>query len=310
VIQYQKQPMMMKVVYSLIPIFLYSIFLYGWRSVVLTALSVLIAVTIEWVMEKGKKKKTTKVSQAAFVTALLFALSLPPRTPLWIAAIGIFFGIFFGKMAFGGFGRNIFNPAITGRLFIYITFPTIMTNGSWMSFGNFGLGADAVSAATPLALMRAGEGTPNILNLLFGLRTGSLGEGPIFLIIAAGLYLIFTNTASWRIIVSMLLSGLGLHAALYYAGVPGAPTPLLAVMSGSFLFVTVFMATDPVSGPKKQSSQWIYGILIGVVTVLVRTFSLFPEGTSFGVLMGNTFASLIDEVMPKPKKKAKKGAAK
>ncbi len=301
--------MMMKVVYSLIPIFLYSIYLYGWRSFALVAMSVVLAVTVEWIMEKNKKKKTTKVSQAAFVTALLFALSLPPKTPFWIAAIGILFALLFGKMAYGGFGRNIFNPAITGRLFIYITFPTIMTNGSWMAFGNFGLNADAVTSATPLNLLRAGEAAPNILNLLFGLRTGSLGEGPIFLIILAGIYLIVTKTASWRIILSMLLTGGILHSALYFTGVTGAPHPLYALMSGSYLFVTVFMATDPVSGPKKNSSQWVYGALIGAVTVLVRTFSLFPEGTSFGVLMGNTFASLIDELMPKPQKKKKAEAA-
>lgn len=293
----------MKVVYSLIPIVLYSLYLYGWRSLALMTLSLVIAIAIEWVMEAAKKKKTTKVSQAAFITAILFALSLPPKTPFWIAAIGIAFGMFFGKMVFGGFGRNIFNPAITGRLFVYITFPTIMTNGSWMNFGNFGLNVDAIAGATPLALLRAGEEAPRLLSLLLGLRNGSMGEGPIFLILAAGIYLIATKTASWRIILSTILSAAGLHIALYYTGITGVPHPLYALMSGSFLFVAVFMATDPVSAPKKESSQWIYGILIGAVTVVVRTFSLFPEGTSFGVLMGNTFASLIDEIMPKKKKK-------
>jgi Na+-transporting NADH:ubiquinone oxidoreductase subunit B len=175
-----------------------------------------------------------------------------------------------------------------------------MTTG-WIEPGNFGV--DAVTAATPLALLRSGEQLSN-LDLFFGIRAGSFGESSILLIIFAAIYLIWTKTASWRIILSTFLSAATLTGVLYWAGIDKALPPVQAIMSGSLIFVTVFMATDPVSAPKKASSQWFYGIIIGITTILVRTFSLFPEGTSFGVLMGNTFASLLDQIKLKKKVKS------
>ncbi|WP_206076135.1 RnfABCDGE type electron transport complex subunit D [Marinitoga lauensis] len=245
-------------------------------------------------MEKRVKKN---VSEAVLVTSMLFVLSLPPLTPWWIALIGIIFGVLFGKEVFGGFGRNPFNPAIVGRLFIYITFPNIMTYG-WMEPGNFGI--NAITTATPLKIMRSGEGDFNLLKLFFGIRSGSMGESFIFLIIIAAIYLIYTKTASWKIIISTFLSSVSMIYAFYFVGLINYPLQFL--MSGSLLFVTVFMATDPISGPKNQKAHWYYGILIGVVTILIRTFSLFPEGTSFAVLLGNTFAPLMDELLIKKRK--------
>ena len=143
---------------------------------------------------------------------------MPPLVPLWVAAIGIVFGVLFGKCIFGGFGRNIFNPAITGRLFVYITFPSFMTTG-WMVPGRFGLNAanaaDAVSSATPLGQMRSGV-IPQMKELLIGIRPGSLGESAVILIVLAGIYLIYTKTASWRIILSTLLSFFLLSSALFF----------------------------------------------------------------------------------------------
>jgi Na+-transporting NADH:ubiquinone oxidoreductase subunit B len=239
------------------------------------------------------KTRKKKVSEAGLVTSALYALSMPPLVPLWVAALGIVFGVLFGKCIYGGFGRNIFNPAITGRLFVYITFPSSMTT-AWMNPGAFGRSVDTVAAATPLAQMRSGA-IPETVKLITGIRSGSLGESAVILIVLAAAYLIYTKTASWRIILSTALSFFLLSSALFLAGVPGSFPPLESLLSGSVLFVIVFMATDPVTGPKKNGAQYIYGILIGSVTCLVRVFSLFPEGTSFGILIGNTFASLMDE---------------
>lgn len=306
---FQKQLIMRRVLYSLVPIFLFSVYLYGWRVLAVVGVTFALGILTEYIMEKRKNKK---VSEAVLVTSALYSLSLPPATPLWIVAVGIIFAVFIGKEVYGGFGRNIFNPAITGRLFIYITFATVLAS-SWMVPGAFGTagaaGVDALSAATPLTAMRNGQ-MPNWLDLLIGTRGGSIGESSTILIVAAAIYLIWTKTAQWRLIVSTVLSAGILTSVFYFTGLAPNLPPHLAMMSGSILYVSVFMTTDPVSAPNQKNSQWVYGALIGTVTILVRTFSGFPEGTSFGILMGNVFASLIDELMPKPKKKKKKPAPK
>ncbi|MCK4516403.1 MAG: RnfABCDGE type electron transport complex subunit D, partial [Spirochaetaceae bacterium] len=247
------------------------------------------------------------------VTSLLFGLSLPPLVPFWIAAVGIVFAVAVGKQVFGGFGRNIFNPAITGRLFVYISFPTLMQR-SWMTprvpefFANL-IEVDAMTSATPLEVLRTGgQEALNFWHLFFGFRLGSMGESAIWLILIAGVYLSVTKTAQWRLIVSTFLTAAVLHVIFYFTGLTDL-APHLALMSGSILFVSVFMATDPVSAPNKPAAQWLYGFIIGGTTVLIRTFAGFPEGTSFGVLLGNTFASLVDQIMPAAKKKKRKPAA-
>jgi Na+-transporting NADH:ubiquinone oxidoreductase subunit B len=168
------------------------------------------------------------------------------------------------------------------------------------------LGVDAVTSATPLDLLRAGEEV-GFWELFLGFRLGTMGESAIWLILAIGVFFVITKTAQWRLIVSTLGSAAVLTSIFYFSGLTTL-VPHLALMSGSILYVSVFMATDPVSAPNKPASQWLYGLIIGGTTVLIRTFAGFPEGTSFGVLLGNTFASLLDEIMPKakPKKKPQK----
>lgn len=298
---FQKQIMMRRVIYSLIPIFLFSIYLYGWRVIAIAAVVFSAGILTEYLFMKQRKQK---VSEAVLVSCALYTLSMPPMVPLWIAAIGIIFGILFGKSIYGGFGRNVFNPAITGRLFIYITFPTIMTGG-WMLPGRFGtLGTDAVTGATPLEMMRVGN-IPPLMDLLTGFRLGALGESAIILILLAAVYLIYTKTASWKSILSTLLSFLALQGALFYSGIIAAP-PLESLLAGSILFIAVFMVTDPISSAKKPLGQVMYGIVVGVSLALIRDFSLFPEGASFAILMGNMFAPLLDELAVKLKKKAVK----
>ena len=300
---FQKQVMMRRVLISLLPVFLFAIYLYGLRLIILTVIVFTIGFLIEFFFERKKNKK---VSEAVLITCGLYVLSLPPNVPLWIAGIGIIVAVFLGKEVFGGFGRNPFNPAIAGRLFVYITFPNQMTTG-WLNPGNFGI--DSVASVTPLNLIRSGQQV-DIINLLFGFRSGAIGESVIFLILLAGIYLIATKTASWRIILSTLL-GAGILSTLFYLlNIENSVFPVYPVFSGSLIFVTVFMATDPVSAPKKPISQFIYGFLIGTITILIRTFSLFIEGTSFAILVSNTFASLLDQIIPKPVKKKSKGIKK
>lgn len=303
---FQKQIMMRRVLYALAPIQALSIWLYGPRVIATLVVSLGIGVLVEYLFER---KKGGKVSEAVLVTGTLFALSMPPAAPLWIVAIGISFAVFMAKEVYGGFGRNIFNPAIAGRLFVYISFANIL-GASFYEPGNFGAAAgslfgkpDAISAATALSTMRSG-GDVSIIGLLLGTRAGSIGESSVILIVVAAIYLIIKKTAQWRLILSTLLGGTAVAAALFFLGAPQA-MPMQSLLAGSFLFVAVFMATDPISAPKKPKAQWAYGILIGATIIIIRTFSLFPEGTSFALLFGNTFASLFDKLASDAAKRKK-----
>jgi len=304
---FQKQLIMRRVIYALLVLMAFSTYLFGWRVLAINAMVLALGIFTEWVFEKSRGKK---VSEAVIVTSLLFGLSLPPLVPFWVAAVGIIFAVAIGKEVFGGFGRNVFNPAIAGRLFVYISFPAQLQL-TWKTpripaFLQETFSADAMSGATPLAIMSDGGAEQlDFWQLFFGFRSGSMGETAIWLILAGALYYTVTKTAQWRLIVSTLGSAAALHVVFYYTGLTEL-VPHLALMSGSILYVSVFMATDPVSAPNKPLSQWVYGIIIGSVTVLIRLFAGFPEGTSFGILIGNTFASLLDEIMPKAKPKKKK----
>jgi Na+-transporting NADH:ubiquinone oxidoreductase subunit B len=293
---FQKQPLMRKLLFSLIPIFAFSFYLYGLRLLWLGFFVFSCGIFAEYFYEKKRKKK---VSEAVLVTCSLFLLSLPPLTPWWVASIGIVFGVIMAKEVYGGFGKNIFNPAIAGRLFVYISFPGIMT-GSIMNYGSFGSDISLITSATPLDAIRNGV-NPDLFSLLFGLRTGAMGESMSFLIILSALYLIISKTANFRLILSTLLSAAVMIVFFDLLNLSRSIDTPAAMLSGSLLFVSVFMVTDPVSAPKNIKAQWLYGIIVGTTTILIRTFSLFSEGTSFGVLIGNTFASLLDEFLSKKK---------
>ena len=293
---FQKQAMMRRVLIALAPIYLLALYQYGWRLLLLGVLVFVFGIGIEYLVEKTRKRK---ISEAVFVTCSLYLLSLPAQTPWWIAVLGIAFGVFIAKGIYGGFGRNIFNPAISGRLFVYITFPNVLQMG-FLESKNFGIGVDAITTATPLGLLRQGESIDYLMHFV-GFRPGSMGEGSILIIIVAAVYLIAAKTANWRMIISTLASAAVLSFALSLFDVPNALPPLASLLSGSIVFVAVFYSTDPVSAPKQKISQFLYGIVIGSTTVLVRTFSLFPEGTSFGILLGNTFASMIDHIFTRRK---------
>ncbi|MBN2874923.1 MAG: RnfABCDGE type electron transport complex subunit D [Spirochaetales bacterium] len=302
--------MMRRVLYALAPIVALAVWLYGPRVLVALAVSLGTGVLVEYLFEK---KKNGKVSEAVLVSGTLFALAMPPAVPLWILVVGMAFAVFMAKEVYGGFGRNIFNPAIAGRLFVYISFAGVL-GSSYYEPGAFGVAAgslfgavDSVAMATPLAAMRSGDSIP-LFNLLVGTRAGAMGESSAILIAVAAVYLMVTKTAQWRLIASTLLGGVVVAGVLVLAGVAKA-MPLEALLGGSFLFVAVFMATDPVSAPKKPVAQWTYGLMIGAIVIVIRTFSLFPEGTSFAILLGNTFASLFDRMVNEAARKKKEKAA-
>lgn len=309
---------MQRVLYALLPAALASIWFFGWRSLIVLALTNTAAFLTEFFFTRARKEQ---VSSAVFVTGFLLSLSLPPTIPYWIAVVGAVFAVLFGKMVFGGFGRNVFNPALVGRVFIYVSFAVPMTArwaqplapaagpwrlpAGWGGFARFA--ADAVSSATPLRLLRGGEAV-DLLPLLWGNVSGSLGETCAVLLLAGGIYLMVTRAANWRIVASQAIAFLVVQGALWLAGVKGAADPLRAALSGSFLLGMLFMATDPISASQTQGGRWLYGALIGVLWPLIRTFSIWPEATGFAILLGNTFAGIIDYAVRARQQKAKAAA--
>ncbi|HHT44814.1 MAG TPA: RnfABCDGE type electron transport complex subunit D [Fastidiosipila sp.] len=299
--KFMKQKMMRQVLISLIPVSLMSIYLFGWRMLLLLAFVTVAGVLSEYGVMYLIQKDKTKVSEAVFVSCLLYTLTLPPSTPIWIAVVGIVFAIVFAKGAFGGFGQNIFNPALVARCFVYISFPNQLTV-SWTEafqgfpggFAHFAGGADLATSATPMIMLNDGaEGVPSVWNMFLGTTSGSLGETSALLILLGAVYLLYKKTASWKIMLGTFLGGGVLGSILYFAGVYPAD-PLQFILSGGFLFAAVFMATDPITASRDETGKFIFGVFVGLVATVIRVFSLFTEGIMFAVLIGNAFAPLID----------------
>jgi len=305
-----KQKPMQRVCYALIPLVLASVYLFGWRTIVLTSLVLVFGIIAEALFTFPREKPVTS---AVFVTGLIFTLSLPPTIPFWMAVVGILVGIAFGKMVFGGFGQNVFNPAMVGRCFIYITFPLQMTN-QWVDPFWGGLGGltrwsaslDALTQATPLDAIRQGEFLP-WQDLLLGRTSGSIGEMSAILILLGGLFIVVKKVASWRLVLSCLLGGIVSSGILRTAGFGQVPDPVTTLLAGSFLFGAFFIVTEPVSGAKTKTGQWIYGLMIGSLIVVLRGFSNFSEGVMFSVLILNAFVPILDQTIRQiqEKKKAK-----
>jgi Na+-transporting NADH:ubiquinone oxidoreductase subunit B len=289
---------MTRVLLALLPIALSSIYFFGWRAVLLLAVVNAVAFAAEYAFTRRWKQPA---SAAVFVSASLYTLSLPPLFPVWMAVLGIVFGIVFGKMVFGGFGKNVFNPALTGRAFIYISFGRQMT-GEWYEPVRGALGGfasytvDAVTQATPGMLLKAGEAVP-LSQLFFGNTAGVLGGTSAVLVLAGGIYLLWTKAANYRIVIGCLAGYLVVQTILWAAGYAGDASPIKALMAGSILFGIFFYATDPVSGPNTQTGRWIYGVFIGAMSAVITVFSAWPAGTMFAILLANMFAPIMDHAI-------------
>ena len=250
-----------------------------------------------------------EVNEGFLVSCALIPLTMPPDVPLWQVFMGTSFGIIIGKEIFGGVGTNVFNPALTARAFMYFAFPTKISGDKVWA-----VGPDGYSGATALAIpanpveydtasnlfAASTQFDFSLLNMFWGLIPGSIGETNKVLIIGGALFLIYCGIASWRIIMSSVI-GLVLTAFLFnlLAGFSTNAmltiTPLQHLLIGSFLFGTVFMATEPVTSSHTNTGRWIYGFLIGVLTVIIRSINpAYPEGVMLAILIMNMFAPLID----------------
>ena len=296
-----------------LPLLLFSIYLYGWRALVIVLVTYAAGVFAELVFVVVRRHEIT---EGVLVTCMLFALSLPPTIPLWMVAVGIVFGVIVGKEFFGGSGHNVFNPAIVGRGFLLITFPPQMTlewfkplsfggDASWlggflhyMPFNDPATAInDAVTTATPLLLIKPTSGaieTP-LWDLFWGVHAGSLGESSMLLLLLGGALLLATKIIDWRLTVVMLgtmfVSGEVLHM-LFPAKF--AATGLMQVMMGGAVYAAILNITDPVTSPMTLRGKWLFAIGVGLLTVLIRGLTGYNEGVTFAILLGNMFAPLID----------------
>ncbi|MDJ0884175.1 MAG: NADH:ubiquinone reductase (Na(+)-transporting) subunit B [Desulfobacterales bacterium] len=240
------------------------------------------------------------VNEGLLVSSMIFPLSLPPTIPLWQVALGISFGVVVAKEIFGGTGRNFVNPALAGRAFLYFAYPAQNSGDAvWVV-------ADGFTGATPLTAlattnMETGMGAINVswAQAFLGIEPGSLGETSALACLIGAVIIAYTGVGSWRIMLSMLLGGMGFSALLWMIGSDTNPMFLMPpwwhLVVGSFAFGLVFCITDPVSATLTQTGKWFYGALAGVLTILIRVVNpAYPEGVMVAILLANVFAPLID----------------
>ena len=256
-----------------------------------------------------------EINEGFLVTWMLLPLTLPPDIPLWQVALGMSFGVVIGKEVFGGTGKNFLNPALTARAFLYFSYPVHMSGNVWTFLGKSkDMLVDSYTMATPLGIAATAAPATNLVetftelgysfsNVFWGLIPGSIGETSVFCVLLGAAILIPTRVACWRIIVGSIIGLLATGALVnFLAGPTSAPYLHLPaywhLAIGSFAFGVVFMATEPVSGPNFRSSRWVYGILIGALTIVIRCFNpAYPEGVMLAILLMNVVAPLIDSIV-------------
>jgi len=300
------------VIIALIPAMLVGFYFFGLDAIRVTAISVIAAVAFEFLIQKYMLKvEPTITDGSAIITGLLFAFNMPSNLPIWIILIGILVAIGIGKMTFGGLGQNPFNPALVGRVFLLVSFPVQMTSWPKLSPMNFSM-VDAETAATPLALVKEGlkngdklsdllNQIPSVLDLFVGGVGGSLGEISALAILLGGAYMLWKKIISWHIPVVMLGTIAVFSGILHMINPEAYAGPLFHLFTGGAMLGAIFMATDMVTSPMTHKGMIIFGVGIGVLTVLIRVFGAYPEGVSFAILIMNAFVPLINTYV-KPKR--------
>lgn len=296
--------LMMHVIIALIPAVLVALYYFGLGAAIVIATSIIGCVAVEYLITRfmlGQKPSIGNLS--AVLTGLLLALNLPSNLPVWTVLIGCVVAIGIGKMAFGGLGCNIFNPALVGRVFLLLSFPVAMT--TWPLPGeNLTAYTDATTGATVLGLLKQHIITPSDVCLLdgaIGNMGGSLGEVSAIALIIGFIYMLCMKVITWHIPVSIIAT-----VALFSLCV-GAPVGF-ELLSGGLMLGAIFMATDYVTSPMSHKGQLLYGVMIGIITLVIRLWGAYPEGMSFAILIMNGVTPLINRYM-KPRKFGERRAA-
>lgn len=325
---------MRNVVYALLPICAYSVWLFGISALGLIVVSTATCVLTEWGLCQFSRKPSSTGDFSAVISGMLLGLVLPPGMPLWMAVVGGFIAIGPGKMLFGGLGFNAFNPALVGRAFLQAAFPVAITSytpvlavhrftefipsslaiplmkaaplGAWIAK----VRVDGFTGATPLMMQKFEHIATDPWMMFFGGRAGSSGETSSLLILLCGGYLIARKMMDWRIPAAMLSSAFVFGALFHWSNPAIYPSPWFVLFSGGLMLGAMFMATDPVASPVTPLGMWIYGILMGLITVTIRLLGGLAEGVMYAILLGNALSPLIDKVtQPRPYGAAKKAVA-
>ena len=297
------------VLIALIPAFLVSLYFFGLGALIVTATSVAACLFFEWAIGKFlmKKETTTICDGSAVITGVLLAFNLPSNLPIWIIILGALFAIGVGKMSFGGLGNNPFNPALAGRVFLLLSFPVQMT--SWPVVGQLTAYTDATTAATPLNLMKQIAGgniealkdLPSSFDLLIGNNGGCLGEVSALALLLGLAYMLWKKIITWHIPISILATVFVFSGIMHLVDPELYVSPVLQLITGGLMLGAIFMATDYVTSPMSKKGMLIYGVCIGLLTVIIRLFGAYPEGMSFAILIMNAFTPLINTYC-KPKR--------
>lgn len=301
------------VIIALIPALLVSFLYFGFGSAIVCATSVIACVVFEWAITKYilKREQNTITDGSAVLTGLLLGFNLPSNLPIWIIIIGALVAIGIGKMTFGGLGANLFNPALVGRCFLLVSFPAQMT--SWPVAGQLAAYTDATTGATPLSVMKNAikSGDPSVLrelpdslSLLLGDAgtggAGCIGEVCALALIIGLVWMLWRKIITWHIPVSTIGTVFVFSGLLHIIN-PIYADPFTVIFSGGLMLGAIFMATDYVTSPMNSRGQLVYGVAIGLLTVVIRNWGAYPEGMSFAILIMNAFTPLINTYV-KPKR--------
>jgi len=302
---------MKNVVWALLPVVFFSVYSFGLNALLVIATATFASVLTEHVLCKLSKKETTIGDYSAVITGLLLGLTLPPSFPLWMAFIGGIIGIALGKYIFGGLGYNVFNPALVARAVLQAAFPVAITtwhpaflpdrfstvSSSVFTWPFMEPHFDAISGATPLSAFKFDGVMTSTAELAFGQVSGSAGETCAVIIILGGIYLIARNMMNWRIPAAVLLSAFVLSGILYLINSELYPSPWFMLFSGGLMLGAVFMATDMVSSPITPIGLWIYGGIIGILTIVIRVWGGLSEGVMYSILLANAISPHIDSII-------------
>ena len=295
------------VLIALIPAFICSVLFFGMGAVIVTLTSVVACLIFEYLIQKFLLKCQPSVFDgSAIITGVLLAFNVPSNLPVWIVIIGALVAIGIGKMSFGGLGCNIFNPALVGRVFLLISFPVQMT--TWPKpLGLASSYVDAETGATPLAILKealkSGQSVTEVMSsgniagyreMFLGNIGGSLGEVAAIALLVGFVYMLFRKIITWHIPVTIFATVFVFSGILYLCNPEHFVSPVFHLLSGGMMLGAIFMATDYVTSPMAVKGMVIYGIGIGIITVIVRVFGAYPEGMSFAILIMNGFTPLIN----------------
>ena len=292
--------LMRDVVIALLPAVVVSVLFYGWSELLVLGVSVASCVLLEYLITKYLLKTSCTIGDwSAVITGVLLALNLPATTPWWVVFIGAIVAIGIAKMTFGGLGQNLFNPALVGRVFLLISFPTYMTD--WTKPQGFITNSivDAYSGATPLGIAKGfgPEATEamDYLNMLFLNIGGSAGELSAIALLLGFAYLLIRKVIKPYITLSIIAT-VAVFSGIFWAINPAEYTdPLFNILSGGLLLGAIFMATDYVTSPMSAWGGVVFGVGIGLITMLIRYFGAYPEGVSFAILIMNSVVPLLNK---------------